>query len=401
MTNEEIIELTDKYVAATYGRQQVAFVSGSGARLTDGDGKEYLDFVTGVAACSLGHKHPNLIAAIKEQSEKLVHVSNHFYIQPQGELAKLLVENSFGDRVFFCNSGAEAVEAALKLARKYFSQSPDSNDGEKRYKVITTLMSFHGRTAAAMAATGQDKIHAGFEPILPGFNYVPFGDASAVREAIDDETAGVMVEPIQGEGGVIMPPKGYLEELRSICDEAGVLLILDEVQTGIGRTGKLFAYEHSGIKPDVMTLAKGLGGGVPIGAMVATEDVMAAFTPGSHGSTFGGNPLASAVAKAVVETILNEGVLENCKIAGEHLSGKLDDLKGKFSFIKEVRGRGLLLAMELDRPCAGIVAKCRDRGLLINCTVEKVLRFMPPLTVTTTEIHEAVDTLKGVLEESK
>ena len=383
MTNKEAIELTEKYLMETYRQQPVAFVSGDGARLTDADGKSYLDFVTGVATCSLGHCHPKLVEAVQKQAGTLIHVSNHFHIPIQAELARLLVENSFGDRVFFCNSGAEAVEAAIKLARTYFSgpDSPGPGSDGKRFKVVTTLMSFHGRTAAALAATGQDKIHAGFEPILPGFTYVAFGDAKAVKDAIDSETAAVMVEPIQGEGGVNMPPRGYLEELRRICDDAGILLIFDEVQTGVGRTGKLFAYEHSDVTPDVMTLAKGLGGGVPIGALVATEAAAAALTPGSHGSTFGGNPLACVAGKAVMEMMVDGGVVENCRIAGEHLFGKLGDLKGEFSFITDVRGEGLLLAVELDRPCADIVAKCRDRGLLINCTVENVLRFMPPLTV--------------------
>ncbi len=393
MGNKEIIEMTDKYVATTYGRYPVAFVRGSGARLIDADGKEYLDFVAGLAVCNLGHSHPSIVGAIKEQAGSLIHTSNLFHIGPQAELAKLLVENSFSDRVFFCNSGAEANEAAIKLVRKYFSDR-----GQKRFQIISMERSFHGRTMAAMAATGQEKIRKGFEPLLEKFAYVPFGSVEAVRAGIGDTTAAVLIEPIQGEGGVNMPPVEYMKELRALCDEKGVLLILDEVQTGMGRTGKLFAYEHYGIEPDVMTLAKGLAGGVPIGAMLATEEVAAAFGPGAHASTFGGNFLSTAAGVAALRTTVDDGVLDNCVKVGEYLTCKLNEFKAEYDFITEVRGKGLIIGMAMTIKGADIVAECLSRGLIINCASESVLRFLPPLIITEADVDEMISILGPVLD---
>ncbi|VAW37585.1 Acetylornithine aminotransferase [hydrothermal vent metagenome] len=393
MGNKEIIEMTGKYVAATYGRYPVAFVKGKGARLTDADGKEYLDFVAGLAVCNLGHSHPKLVGAIKKQAESLIHTSNLFHIGPQAELAKLLVGNSFSDRVFFCNSGAEANEAAIKLVRKYFSDR-----GQRRFQIISMERSFHGRTMAAMAATGQEKIRKGFEPLLEKFAYVPFGSVGAVRKAIGDTTAAVLIEPIQGEGGVNMPPVEYMRELRALCDEKGVLLVLDEVQTGMGRTGKLFAYEHYGIKPDVMTLAKGLAGGVPIGAMLATEEVAGAFGPGAHASTFGGNFLSTAAGVAALRATLEDGVLDNCVKVGEYLTGKLNELKTDYNFITEVRGKGLIIGVAMTIKGADIVAECLARGLIINCAGESVLRFLPPLIITEADVDEMLSILRPVLD---
>ena len=392
MTNREIISMTDDYVATTYNRFPVAIVRGEGIKVWDGDGKEYLDFVAGLAVTNLGHCHPNLVAAIREQAGRLIHISNLYHIGPQAELAKLLCENSFADRVFFANSGAESVEAAIKLARRYFSSR-----GEKRAHIISMERSFHGRTMAALAATAQKKVQAGFEPHLEKFTYVPFGDIEALRRAITPETAAVMLEPIQGEGGVNLPPEGFLPSLRKLTKEHGLLLIFDEVQVGMGRTGSLFAYEQFGVEPDIMTLAKGLAGGVAIGAMLATAEVALAFGPGSHASTFGGNPLATAAGKAALETILGEGLLDNCREVGAYLTKNLSALKGDFPFIREVRGRGLIVGMDIGRPGAGVVSDCLEMGLLINCTAETVLRFLPPLTVSRADVDAMIETLRKAL----
>lgn len=395
MTNTEIIELTAKHVANTYGRFPIAIVRGEGRRVWDADNKSYLDFTSGLAVCNLGHCHPAVVAAIKAQAEKLIHISNLYHIGPQSELAGLLTKNSFADKVFFCNSGAEANEAAIKLARKFFSVR-----GEGRFQVITMEKSFHGRTFGALAATGQKKFQSGFEPLLEKFTYVPFNDIGALRKAMSPSTAAVMVEPIQGEGGVNVPSGSYLKELKSACKEAGALLIFDEVQVGMGRTGRLFAYENYGVTPDVMTLAKGLAGGVAIGAMLATDEVASAFTPGTHASTFGGNPLATSAGIAVLKTMLDEGVLDNCRISGEYLVKRLHELKAGFPFIKEIRGKGLIIGMELAEEIKGgdIVKECLDKGLLLNCVGDKTLRFIPALTVTAEDIDEMIGTLKGVLE---
>jgi len=394
MGNKEVIRQTESHVANTYGRFPIALVRGEGRRVWDADGTEYLDFVSGLAVCNLGHCHPKVVAAIREQAGRLLHVSNLYHIEPQARLAGLLTANSFADKVFFCNSGAEANEAAIKLARKYFSSR-----GDGRMQIISMEMSFHGRTFATLAATGQKKVQAGYEPLLEKFTYVPFNDIEAMRRTISTNTAAVLVEPIQGEGGVNVPRPEYLKEVKAACKEAGALLIFDEVQVGVGRTGTLFAYENYGVTPDIMTLAKGLAGGVAIGAMCATDSVAAAFTPGAHASTFGGNPLATAAGIATIETILNDGVLDNCKMSGAYLFEKLEGLKKDFSFIKDVRGKGLIIGVELvGVNGADVVKECMARRLLINCIGDKTLRFIPALTVTKAEIDEMLAILRPVLE---
>ena len=393
MRQEDIIALTERYVAKTYRRYPVCFVKGRGARLWDADGKEYLDFVAGLAVTNLGHSHPRVVEAIKRQAERIIHTSNLYHIEPQARLAELLCERSFADRVFFCNSGAEANEAAIKLVRRYFNLK-----GENRYKIITMESSFHGRTFFSMTATAQKKIHTGFGPLPEGFVYVPFNDIDALEATIDEETAAIMVEPIQGEGGVNLPDEGYLERVRQICNREGILLIFDEVQTGIGRTGTLFAYEHFGVEPDVMTLAKALAGGVPIGAMLATEQVMGAFSPGTHASTFGGNHLATEVAIEVLNTLLEEGVLENCRRVGEYLLAGLASLKRDYPFVEDVRGRGLMVAMELSIDASPIVDECLKQCLLINATAGRVLRFLPPLIIEEADVDRMLAILRGVLD---
>src|SRR5512145_3497309 len=314
MKEKKIMALADQNIMNTYRRVPIALVKGEGARVWDANGKEYLDFVAGIAVCNLGHSHPNVVKAIRSQVKNLMHVSNLYYTRPQAEVAHLLTKHSFADKAFFCNSGAEANEAAIKLARKYAHE----HMGPDKFELITMKDSFHGRTMATITATGQEKFQFGFTPLLDGFKYVPFNDPAALEAAITPKTCGVMLEPIQGEGGVIIPDAQYLARVREICDRHKLLMIIDEVQTGIGRTGKLFAYEYSGIKPDIMTLAKALGNGFPVGAMLATDEIAKAFSPGNHASTFGGNLLAMAAAKATISTMLDEGVLENCQKMGDY-----------------------------------------------------------------------------------
>jgi predicted acetylornithine/succinylornithine family transaminase len=394
MTPQEWINLSDGYIMSTYKRFPVVLTRGLGVHVWDSDGRCYLDLVAGIAVCALGHAHPRVVAAIREQAENLFHVSNLYHIAPQILLARLLVENSPFDKVFFCNSGAEANEAAIKLARKYASENMGG-----RYELITMQDSFHGRTLATVTATAQPKFHAGFAPLPEGFRYVPYNDLPALEEAVTEKTCGVLVEPIQGEGGVIIPDPGYLQGIRRICDEKGLLMIADEVQTGIGRTGTLFACEQTEVVPDMITLAKALGNGFPIGALLAKDKIASAFVPGSHGSTFGGNPLACSAALATLETILEEGILENCRKVGEYFLCKLGELKEKHSRIREVRGRGLILAVELTVPGAEFVLKCMEKGILINCTNGSVLRFVPPLILTRQDVDRAVEILDEVLKE--
>ncbi|MCX8119137.1 MAG: aspartate aminotransferase family protein, partial [Desulfobacterota bacterium] len=332
MDSQTWMKLSEQVIAHTYNRFPILPVRGKGTRIWDLEGKEYIDFFSGLAVCNLGHCHPKVVRAIQTQAEKLLHVSNLYYIQPQIELASLLCEHSFADKVFFCNSGAEANEAALKLARKYAKEKT----GEDRYEVITMERSFHGRTLATLTATGQAKYHKGYAPLVPGFRYVPFDDLAAVREAIGPKTCAVLLEPIQGEGGVNVPSEGYLRGLRELCDEKGVLLILDEVQVGMGRTGKLFAYEHEGIKPDLLTLAKSLAGGVPIGALLMREEIAQSFGPGDHASTFGGNFLATAAGVAALKALIEEGLLENCQRVGAYFMKRLKEVQEKFPLVKEV-----------------------------------------------------------------
>ena len=389
----DFVSANKEYVFNTYGRSPLMLVEGAGVRVKDSNGKDYLDFIGGLAACPLGHAHPVLVEAICNQAGKLIHVSNLFHIEPQIELARLLVENSFADKAFFCNSGAEANEGAIKLACKFFSEKGDAD----RHHIITMQNSFHGRTLATLAATGQTKYREGFEPIMPGFSHVPFGDYPILEEAVTDTTAAIMIEPIQGEGGVRIPPADYLPKVRKLCDDRGVLLIFDEVQTGMGRTGKLFAYENFGITPDIMTLAKGLAGGVPIGAMVATDRVASAFKPGNHASTFGGNPLSSAAGVAVLKEILSNGFLDRVRVMGGYLRSRLEDVAAKHKIIKEVRGLGLMQAVDLKTPGADLVAAMRESGVLVNCTSDTVIRFLPPLIVSGAEIDEMIIVLDASL----
>jgi acetylornithine/N-succinyldiaminopimelate aminotransferase len=394
METKKFFEESSHYIMNTYNRFPIVLRKGRGVKVWSSDGKEYLDFVGGVAVNILGHCHPRVVVAIQKQAQRLLHVSNYYYIEPQIKLAKLLVEHSFADKAFFCNSGAEANEAAIKLARKYSKEQVSP----KRFEIITAKNSFHGRTLATLTATGQEKFQKGFEPLVPGFKHVPFNDISSISKTITKETCAVMLEPIQGEGGVIVPDQNYLKEVRELCNEHNILLILDEVQTGMGRTGKLFAYEHFGITPDIMTLAKGLGGGVPIGAMLATDKVASAFQPGNHASTFGGNPLVCAAAVATIETLLEDGfILDQCNRMGKYLREELEQLKEEFpSLIIEIRGKGLLLGMEITRNGDPIVRACLEKGALINCTAGNVLRFIPPLIVQQKDIDRLIDILEGV-----
>ena len=392
MDSKTLMILSEKYVANTYARYPILLVRGKGTRVWDLEGEEYLDFVSGLAVCNLGHCHPKVVKAIQDQAEKLIHVSNFYYIEPQIQLASLLCKHSFADKVFFCNSGAEANEGAMKLARKYAKEKISKD----RHEIITMERSFHGRTLATLTATGQEKFHKGYEPLMPGFKYVPFNDIRAVKNAMDSKTCAVMLEPIQGEGGVNCPSEGYLKALREICDEKGLLLIFDEVQVGMGRTGKLFAYEHDGVEPDMLTLAKSLAGGVPIGALIIKKGIADSFKPGDHASTFGGNPLATAAGVAALTAILEEGMLENCQKMGDYFLSQLEEIKGKFPFVKEVRGKGLILGMELKIDGSSIVNEMLKKKILINCTMGNVLRFLPPLIVTKEEIDRVVKTLEEV-----
>ncbi|HEX2226620.1 MAG TPA: acetylornithine transaminase [Candidatus Binatia bacterium] len=393
MNNRDVVKLTDKYVAQTYTRYPMALVRGKGARVWDADGKEYLDLLAGIAVNSLGHCHPAVVRAIQQQSRKLVHVSNLYHIQPLSELARQLCRNSFAERVFFCNSGAEANEAAIKLARRYGSEHLGG-----RYEILSAQNSFHGRTLATLTATGQEKVRAGYDPLPTGFRQIPFNDLRAAEEAIDPQkTAGILVEPIQAEGGVILADEYYLHGLRELCDRRGLLLIFDEVQTGMGRTGKLFGYEHFGVTPDIMTLAKALGGGLPLGAMLAREDVAKSFKPGSHASTFGGNPVACSAGLAVLNALLEGGVLKNCAKMSKLFVNGFERLRARVSCVRGVRGKGLLLGLELDTDGSKIVDACMEEGLLLNCTASKVLRFAPPLTITPKEVERGLAILEKVL----
>ena len=393
MKREKIIEEESRYIIHTYKRAPLVLVKGKGTKVWDTEGKEYLDFLAGIAVNALGHCHPKIVEAIKKQAQTLIHVSNIYYIEPQVRLGKMLARESFGGKSFFCNSGAEANEAAIKLARKYGSKS-----SPPRWEIITMENSFHGRTLATLTATGEKKYQKGFAPLVPGFKYAPFNDLKAVEKAISPQTVALMVEPLQGEGGINIATPRFLEGLSELSAEHDLLLIFDEIQCGLGRTGKMFAYQHYGVTPHIMTLAKSLGGGVPIGVMIAAEEVASSFEPGNHASTFGGNPLASAAGIAFLETLSEENLLENTRKMGSYFKTKLDKLKEKYDFIKEVRGRGLMLGVELTFPGKEIVDQCLQKGLLLNCTAEKVLRFLPPLIVGTEEIDQALEILDSVLK---
>ena len=391
---EPIIEKADQVIAKTYGRYQVVMEKGSGCTLWDTTGKAYTDFVAGIAVCNLGHCHPAISQAVKKQVDILLHVSNLYYTIPQTELADLLVENSFADRVFFCNSGAEANEAAIKLARKFFQDKGENN----RFRIVAMEQSFHGRTMATLSATGQEKIRKGFDPVLQGFDFVPFNDIGALENAITEDTCAVMMEPIQGEGGIRVPDAGYLPAVRKLCDEKGILLIFDEIQTGMGRTGKLFAYEHFGMTPDIMTLAKALANGFPIGAMLAKESVVQAFGPGAHASTFGGTPIVTSAAVAVMKQLVSDKVVEKSREIGSYFIGRLNELKEKHATVIDVRGKGLHLGMKIDKEGADIVNACMEKGFLINCVQGNILRFIPPLIITKEDIDNLITCLDSVLD---
>jgi acetylornithine/N-succinyldiaminopimelate aminotransferase len=392
-----MFELSDKHLMTFTKRYPVALVRGEGSRVWDSNGKEYLDFTGGIAVTALGHSHPKVVGTLREQAATLLHVSNYFHIPQQAQLAQLLCEHSFADRVFFSNSGAEANETAIKLARKWAKVHGSSDRGD----IISMRGGFHGRTLATVTATAQEKYHHGFEPLPGGFKYVAFNDLKALERAIDSKTAGVLVEPIQGEGGVNVPDDGYLPGLRKLCDEAGIALILDEIQTGMGRTGKLWAYEHSGITPDIMTVAKALANGVPIGATLATEEVARVLTPGTHGSTFGGNPLATAVGVTVFSTLVEDRLADRAGRVGKVLLQSFEAIRARHpKAVKEVRGRGLLAGLDLVPPVGDVVAACRERGLLVLTAGDNTLRVAPALIFTENEVAEAgaiIDTaLKAV-----
>lgn len=397
MDNNEWMARGERVLMATYGRLPVTMVRGEGCRLFAADGREFLDFVAGIAVCNLGHCHPAITDAVREQVERLVHVSNLYHSQPQIELAETLVAHSFADRVFFCNSGAEANEAAIKLARRA--------GGEGRYEIISLTGSFHGRTLATVAATGQPRFHEGFEPLPAGFVHAPFGDLDGLRRLIGPQTCAVLCEPLQGEGGVRPLAPEYLAAIRELCDERGLLLIFDEVQVGMGRAGSLLAHQQLGVVPDIATLAKGLGNGLPIGAMLATEQVAAAFTPGSHASTFGGNPVVCAAANAVLEIMLAPGFFAGVRQRGDYLRGRLEELVARYPRqLVEVRGMGLIqgLVLQDDFRARGpeIIKELFAAGLLLNFAGDTALRFLPPLVVSHQEIDRAVELVAAALQKA-
>lgn len=383
LSYDDIVGKFEKYIFQTYTRQPLAIKKAHGAVVVDVNGKEYIDCVAGIAVNNVGHCHPAVVEAIKRQAEQLIHVSNLYYTEQQAVLAEELTHLTGMDRMFFCNSGTEAVEGALKLARKA--------SGKKKF--IAAEHAFHGRTRGALSVTHKEKYRKPFEPLAPA-EFVPYNDADAIRQAIDDDTAGVILEPVQGEGGVIIPSDEYLKEVREVCDETGTLLILDEVQTGFGRTGKWFAREHSGVKADIMTIAKAVGGGFPMGAMLAEESVASNFGRGDHASTFGGNALSCAAAIANIEVIKKEGLVKRSEELGKYLILKLKGLRRGYT--REIRGRGLMVGMELTIKCDDIVNRARERGVLLNCTSDSVLRFVPPLTITKEQLDKAVAVLDEI-----
>lgn len=380
----------DKYFLKTYKKYDVLFVKGKGKYLYDIYGKKYLDFFSGLSVCSLGHCKKELISIVNKQTKTLWHCSNLYYTQPQLNLAKELINRSFPSKVFFSNSGAEANECAIKLARKYGSKN-------NKYEIITFKNSFHGRTIATLTATGQSKFQKGFQPLLDGFKYAEFNNISSVKKLINKKTIAIMLEPIQGEGGVIPAEKKFLEELRTLCNQNKILLIFDEIQTGFGRTGKLFAYQYYNVKPDIITLAKSIANGLPLGATIVDKKYSKIFDYGDHGSTFGGNLIACAVGYYVLKRI-DENLLNQVKIVGEYFYNNLLELKNKYSFIISVRGVGLMLGMELEFPARRIVEECLKRGIVINVTQEKVLRFLPPLIITKKDVEFLIQTLDKIFK---
>lgn len=386
MNTKDLIKIEDDYFINTFTRQPVVLDHGEGVRVTDIDGNEYLDMFAGIAVSALGHNHSKLVKAIQDQAAKLIHISSIYYNEPALVYAKKLVDATNFDRIFYANSGAEANEGAIKLAVKYTGKS----------EVISTVDSFHGRTIMTLAATGHEEYHEPFKSLLPnGFVNVPYNDIDAIKEAINENTAAIIVEPIQGEGGVNVPDANYLKEIEAICKENGIVFIVDEVQTGFGRCGTLFAHELFGVKPDIMTMAKGIGGGVPMGGILATEEVASAFVPGDHGTTFGGGPLVCAAANVVFDELTSEGFLDNVNEVGEYFIDELKKLDK--DVIEDVRGKGLIVGLQLTKPGAEYVDKLREAGFLINCTAGNVLRFVPPLTITKADIDEFVKALDEIL----
>jgi acetylornithine/N-succinyldiaminopimelate aminotransferase len=390
----DTVDKTNQFVFQTYMRQGKAFVKGQGTTLWDEDGNEYTDFLAGIAVCSLGHCHPEITEVISHQAAELLHVSNLFYTPPQADLAQILCEKSFADRAFFSNSGAEANEAAIKLARRYFQKKGETN----RFTIITMKQSFHGRTMATLTATGQDKLKEGFYPVLEGFEYVPFNDIEALKKVMDETVCAVMLEPVQGEGGIIPADPDYLKAVRQLCTATGTLLIFDEIQCGMGRCGTLFAHELYAVTPDMMTLAKALGNGIPIGAMLATADAATGFDFGSHASTFGGNPFATAVAHKVVEIISNPSFLEKVADKGKYFSRQLEGLVEKHDRAVAVRGRGLLVGLEVDEDASFFVTNLMKKGFIINGIQDKVLRFAPPLIIDKNGIDKLIAALDSLLQ---
>ncbi|WP_028576843.1 aspartate aminotransferase family protein [Desulfomicrobium escambiense] len=394
MNSEEIQKCDAAALCRTYARYPLAVNRGQGTRLFSPEGKVYTDLLAGIAVCNLGHSHPELVEVICAQAKKLIHVSNLFYQEEQVELAKKLLGTCHLDRVFFCNSGAEANEGAIKLARRYMREGR----GQERYEIITVTGSFHGRTLATLTATGQDKIKTGFGPLPEGFVTVPFGDLDAMKAAMNDRTAAVLIEMIQGEGGVKPLPEDYARGLAALCAERGVLLMIDEIQTGVGRTGKFWAHQHLGLRPDVVTVAKGLAGGLPMGAVMCTEEVSKGFPPGSHGTTFGGNALISAVAKKVIEIIERDDLCGRAARLGEHLRGRLAALREKFpERIADVRVHGLMVGIELTSPGADVWKALLEKGFVLNLTQDTVLRLLPPLVITEEELDAFAAALEAVL----
>lgn len=391
---EEWINKAKKYIADTYNRFPIVATKGEGCWVWDMHGRRYLDFLSGIAVCNLGHVNQNVLEALTHQAARLGHISNLFYMEPQIRAAELLVENSFGDKVFFCNSGAEANEAAIKLARRYSWKA----HGEGRFEIIAMENSFHGRTMATMSATGQDKFKVGFPPLLEGFSFVRFNDLEAIERAITPKTCAVMLELIQSEGGVHVADLEYVQKLRQITREKDILFILDEVQTGMGRTGRFFGYEHYNIEPDVISLAKALGNGFPVGAIIAKDQVMAAFEPGTHASTFGGNPLAASAIVATINTLLGEGILKNCETIGAYLYNGLLKKKKKFPFITDVRGKGLLLGIEMTIPADSIVKEFLSEGVIVAASKGNVFRLLPPLIIGKEQVDIFLEIAERIFE---
>ncbi len=423
MKTQDVQKLYEEFVLPTYAQTPLCLVKGKGSRVWDIQGREYLDFFPGWAVSGIGHCHPGVVSALKEQSRKILHISNNFLNLKQAQLAQAISKASFPARVFFCNSGAEATDSAIKFARKYGSEAVPAGGSETgrkpmlsarsrelevpvsagRFEIITMTHSFHGRTLAAITATAQEKVQRGFAPLPAGFRYAEFNDLESVKSLITDKTIAIFLEPIQGEGGVNVATQEFIWGLREICDEKDLLLIFDEVQTGMGRTGKMFAYQHYGMEPDLMTLAKSLGGGTPIGALVVNRRIKKeVLTPGTHASTYGGNPLVCAAALGVFKAIKREKLLQNAVKMGEVLADRLEKLRVQFpSMIQKVKGVALMRALELSVPGAPIVDQCREKGLLINCTQEKILRIMPAINVSKTILKEGLEILEQVLKETK